>query len=306
MKRHVYLLEVRYATDDTHTAQWIRGLVKPWIEKIGSECFCAACSNSTGNTLLARQLLHQDFPHILSVANICHHLNNTSKDIVKLKFFDVPIKIIRSSLKTFSKSHPAKSALKVARCQKQTGPSLEAIGKTHFVTLTLSAISVCRTLPALQQVFSTPQKFDFEYKEYFQPANHKLKARKFEDDLEQLVAVGLPIAKALACLESNHANAADVFVFWHAEVQDDILDILNQCTAQLFTPDGRLYNGVYLVTVYLNAGYLSSDLLKDNNVNPLTPTDSTTITCLEEIGIHHPLLYCFVFKYLAELASNEA
>ncbi|KAF5347084.1 hypothetical protein D9758_011665 [Tetrapyrgos nigripes] len=184
MKRHVYLLEVRYMMDDTHTAQWIRGLVKAWIEKISSERFCAACSDNTGNTLLAQQLLHQDFPHILSVANICHHLNNTSKDIVKLKFFDVPIKIIHSSLKTFSKSHPAKSALKVARHQKQTGPGLEATGKTRFVTLTLSAILVHRTLLALQQVFSTPQKFDFEYKEYFQPANHKLKAHKFKDDLE--------------------------------------------------------------------------------------------------------------------------
>ncbi|KAF5334468.1 hypothetical protein D9758_017563 [Tetrapyrgos nigripes] len=160
MKRHVYLLEVRYMMDDTHTVQWIRGLVKAWIEKIGSE------------------------PTASRLPNICHHLNNTSKDIVKLKFFDVPIKIIRSSLKTFSKSHPAKSALKVARHQKQTGPGLEATGKTHFVTLTLSAISVHRTLPALQQVFSTPQNLDFEYKEYFQPANHKLKAHKFKDDLE--------------------------------------------------------------------------------------------------------------------------
>ncbi|KAF5317592.1 hypothetical protein D9758_018468 [Tetrapyrgos nigripes] len=248
-------------TDDTHTAQWIRGLVKAvswhfqiwlilqWIEKIGSEHFCTACSDSTGSTLLARQLLHQDFPHILSVADICHHLNNTSKDIVKLKFFDVPIKIIRSSIKTFSKSHPAKSALKAARRQKQTGPGLEAIGKTHFVTLTLSAISVRRTLPALQQVFSTPQKFDFV--------------------VEQTIT--------------------DTDYGYPQEVQDDILNILNQRTAQLFTP-----------------GYLSLDLLKDNNVNPLIPTDSTTITRLEEIGIRHPRLYCFIFKYLAELASNEA
>ncbi|KAF5350799.1 hypothetical protein D9758_010377 [Tetrapyrgos nigripes] len=296
MKRHVYLLEVRYATDEAHTAEWIKGLVKAWIERIGPERFCATCSDSTGNTLLARQLLHQQYPHILSVADICHHLNNTNKDIVKLKYFEETIKIVRSTLKTFKRSHAAKSLLKAARRQLQSGAGLESIGKTQFVTIILSSLLVQRTLPALQKFFQTPQHFEFDYKDYFQPTSHRLKARKFEDDLEQLVSVGLPIAKSLTCLESNDANPADVFIFWHAacfeierivkdldnsypqEVQDDILDILNCCQGQLFGPGGRLYNGVYLVAAYLNAGYLSSDLFKDSDINPLEPTDPDTVS----------------------------
>ncbi|KAF5366171.1 hypothetical protein D9758_005756 [Tetrapyrgos nigripes] len=294
MKRHVYLLEVRYATDEVHTAEQY-----------------ASCSPVTA-------------PTVSSHTDICHHLNNTNKDIVKLKYFEETIKIVRSTLKTFKRSHAAKSLLKAARHQLQSGASLESIGKTQFVTITLSSLSVQRTLPALQKVFQIPQHFEFDYKDYFQPTSHSFKARKFEDDLERLVSVGLPIAKSLTCLESNDANPADVFIFWHAacfeierivkdsdnsypqEVQDDILDILNRRQGQLFGPGGRLYNRVYLVAAYLNAGYLSSDLFKDSDINPLEPTDPDTVSRLEETGIRLPRLYCFVFKYLFEIAANEA
>ncbi|THU97974.1 hypothetical protein K435DRAFT_587640, partial [Dendrothele bispora CBS 962.96] len=233
------------------------------IEKIGFERFCAACSDSTGNTLLARHLLVEIYPNIFSLADICHHLDNTNKDLVKISFFDKTVKVIRGTISSFTKSHAGKSALQKAREELRIGAGLQAIGKTWFVTIILSALSVQRNIPAIKRALEN-SSFDF-VRFYF-----SLWSRKFEDSLQQLIDIGLPIAKALTCMESNDANPADVFLFWHAvvfgieriitdedngyptDVQEQILAVLNHRHSQLFCPRGRLYNAAYLVTAYLN------------------------------------------------------
>lgn len=93
---------------------------------------------------------------------------------------------------------------------------------------------------------------------------------EFEFNLAQLVDVGMPAIKALACLEANESTAADVFVFWHAmlqaikdvvtdpwrefphEVQQQIFGILNSRHRQMFE-DGNLSNQVYLAATYLDS-----------------------------------------------------
>jgi hypothetical protein len=100
---------------------------------------------------------------------------------------------------------------------------------------------------------------------------------EFEFNLAQLVNVGTPAVKALACLEANESTAADVFIFWHAmlqaikdvvtnerhqfpaEVQQQIFGILNSRHRQLFE-DGNLSNQVYLAATYLDSSeyYVSS------------------------------------------------
>jgi hypothetical protein len=92
---------------------------------------------------------------------------------------------------------------------------------------------------------------------------------EFEFNLSQLVEVGMPAIKALACLEANESTAADVFIFWHAmlqaikdvvtdprheftrEVQQQIFGILNSRHRQMFE-DGNLSNQVYLAATYLD------------------------------------------------------
>ncbi len=47
----------------------------------------------------------------------------------------------------------------------------------------------------------------------------------FEMSLQQFLSVTEPLAKSITCLESTHATAADVYVFWLAIMasMDDIL-----------------------------------------------------------------------------------
>jgi len=105
---------------------------------------------------------------------------------------------------------------------------------------------------------------------------------EFEFHLAQLVNVGMPGIKALACLEAIEATAADVFIFWHAiiqamkdiltnpkqefpqEVQQQIFGILNSHHRQLFE-DGNLSNQVYLAATYLDSSQFFSFLSLNNN-----------------------------------------
>ncbi|KAF5309688.1 hypothetical protein D9758_018991 [Tetrapyrgos nigripes] len=113
-ERDIYLMETRNATDESHTGEWIKVLAMKWINEVGPARFAASCSDSTGNTLLARHLIVDAVPTILSIADCCHHLDNMNKDIVKLTYFQEPITVIRGTIKSFSQSHVGKSELEKA------------------------------------------------------------------------------------------------------------------------------------------------------------------------------------------------
>jgi hypothetical protein len=95
------------------------------------------------------------------LADIVHHISNTLKDIIKLKYFENTIKIVRGIIAKFHMSHLGMAELKEARKVLRTGPGLEAIGKTRFGTVILSARSVQRTTPAIKKVVENGN-FDLE------------------------------------------------------------------------------------------------------------------------------------------------
>ncbi|THU80268.1 hypothetical protein K435DRAFT_608940, partial [Dendrothele bispora CBS 962.96] len=292
-------METRHATDESHTGEWIKNLAMKWIGDIGPHRFAASCSDNTGNTLLARRLIQEKVPTILSVADCCHHLDNTNKDIIKLKHFQEIISIVRGTIKSFSQSHVGQAELQQARKDQETGAGLESIGKTRFVTVVLSAMSLQRSLPAIRQVVNNGN-FQFEHSEYFPVESERtMESFNFEFGLKQLIQVCSPIAKALTCLEANDTSLADVWIFWHAvafdiertikvtknkfplDVQKSILSILNYRHKQLFEPDGRLYNPAYLAAAFLNPGYLKSDLFRDADIDHWNPANPTTLQQLE-------------------------
>lgn len=109
-ERETFFMEGCDATDEHHTAEYIEGLATKvsnaceissrcsslthtWslylqvIEAIGPHRFVAMCSDNTGNTRKARQNLANAFPTIMNLADVCHHLSNTAKDISKLPEF---------------------------------------------------------------------------------------------------------------------------------------------------------------------------------------------------------------------------
>jgi hypothetical protein len=49
--------------------------------------FSGITCNSTGNTRLARELIHNAHPTIIILADPCHQLHNSIKDICNLEYF---------------------------------------------------------------------------------------------------------------------------------------------------------------------------------------------------------------------------
>ncbi len=59
------------------------------MEQVGIDRFSAVCSDNTGNTRKARELLAKEIPGLLNLLDVCHHLHNTAKDITALIEFKV-------------------------------------------------------------------------------------------------------------------------------------------------------------------------------------------------------------------------
>jgi hypothetical protein len=57
------------------------------IDSVGRERFSGICSDSTGNTKRARELVAEEVPGLIILADPCHHLNNLAKDLCKHTFF---------------------------------------------------------------------------------------------------------------------------------------------------------------------------------------------------------------------------
>jgi hypothetical protein len=104
--RESYFIEGNEASGLSHTGEHIRDLLLKvclllfkciclvWqlrhpqvIDQIGRPRFSGICSDSTGNTRLARELVTRVIPTIIILPDICHLLNNAAKDIQKLDHF---------------------------------------------------------------------------------------------------------------------------------------------------------------------------------------------------------------------------
>lgn len=120
------------------------------MREVGEGRFSAATSDSTGNTKLCRRLLCAAFPTLLNLPDPVHHTNLPVKNICALKFFEQVISDMRRTLTFFSHSDQAVNLLLEIRLEMDISRGLESIGSTRFATITISAVSISRCLPALR------------------------------------------------------------------------------------------------------------------------------------------------------------
>ncbi|KAI4522829.1 hypothetical protein K525DRAFT_197894 [Schizophyllum commune Loenen D] len=264
------MVEVKEATDVRHTAAWIKGHVLEIMTRIGISRFIGVCCDSTGNTYGSRGLIEGDVKTVLALADAGHHLGNTSKDLVKLPCFKRVIQGMRAIISKFHKSHPAIHALEKQRDALGITRGLVSISKTRFAAITHSAISVQRCAPAIKLVVRD-RTIDCEFEDFFM-SDSSWDATCFHKELDDLVALTISIAKAIACLEAVETSPADVYIFWHAvmrntteavtdksralsaDVQKQVLQVLDRRYNQLFKAGGRLYSPIYVSAAYLSPG----------------------------------------------------
>ncbi|KAJ7574501.1 hypothetical protein C8J56DRAFT_1172807 [Mycena floridula] len=285
------------------------------IRNIGVHRFAAICTDSTGNTKGSRGHVIDEFPVILDFGDTSHHTNSLLKDLVKLKHFAPTIKISRETITFYTKSHIAISELEKARELHKIGRGLESIGATRFGTIIHSLNSIKRCLPAISQtVIWGRVNESFNFYECFDSSDSMSPAAfNYKFGLNQLILLGLPAAKALACLEAHETTLADVYLFWHAfialmhetiqdprnrvpaEVADTVYGIIEFRFAQMFTSGHLGRNSLaYLSATFLNPGLLRSDIFnKDTDESPSLS------------GVHNVSVYKRVAQYLYGLVTTE-
>jgi hypothetical protein len=75
------------------------------INDIGKDKFCSIVSDHASNVVLAKELVSANYPHILSIRCIAHHINLLSNDIMKLDWSANIIVNCKKIVKFFKKSH---------------------------------------------------------------------------------------------------------------------------------------------------------------------------------------------------------
>ncbi|KAJ7713729.1 ribonuclease H-like domain-containing protein [Mycena metata] len=321
-----FILEGVECTLVSHTAEWIADTVMEAMKTVGIERFIAASSDNTGNTRGFRRIICERItylptylPTMLNLPDPNHHLNNTMKDVLKLLYFKLYIKILRTTLKTYSQSKPSKRMLKGLRKTQKTGRGLESIGTTRFATVTLSGVSVKRNMSPLRDLSTNGQVEIKKYNGYF--IRNSPKSLDFEMKLNQLIAVTEGMAKAIQCLEAASCNPADVYLLWLAitahlkvalaesllptDVCNKIRGIVNLRWKEFFVTNPG--HGIYLATFYLNPKYVKSDIFKNPNAvaAPTITIPGTEKAPEAPIGVRHAKTFFTVGKFLFEQATAE-
>ena len=111
MEHIVYLIEMREATNVSHTGEWIMQLVlevsstylnikeitnmpMKVVDEIGRKRVSAIVTDSTRNTRLACEKFTTIIPTAFNLPNIAHFLNNLIKDLVRINYFKESISVV--------------------------------------------------------------------------------------------------------------------------------------------------------------------------------------------------------------------
>ncbi|KAI0327039.1 hypothetical protein GY45DRAFT_1257848 [Cubamyces sp. BRFM 1775] len=277
--RRVFFIEGDEASRERHTAEHIKKLILEVMQRVGVDNFSAICSDNTGNTRKARDLLVRELPAILNLLDCCHHLHNTSKDITRLSDFNEVISNLRKIIKYFKKSNISATELALGRAEEGGIRGLQSIGKTRFATVYWSAESLRVCLPVLRRLVKTNRLilkdvgFD---KGLLEEGN--MASMTFEIQLRRYVSIIEPIARAIKSLEATDATAANVFVFWHSiaaelrnllarpesetsiprSLAEKIIGIINRRFKEVID---QALSDVYFTTFFLHPLYAQADIL---------------------------------------------
>ncbi|KAI0725715.1 hypothetical protein C8Q72DRAFT_785068, partial [Fomitopsis betulina] len=194
-----------------------------------------------------------------------------------IEHLKVILQYMKSSTYTLEHFNDARVELKITQ-------GLESIGKTQFSSYTWTGESVRRCIPVFRAIIQNAHLgIDIAvclcyYSGYDSPSE----ALGFELDLLRFLAMTMPYAKSIKCLESAHAIPADVYLFWLAimsklkqlftenhlqlpvSTMEDIRAISNQRFNELIN---NAPQDIYITAFFLDPRYWNAPIYK--NINPL-------------------------------------
>ncbi|KAF7310297.1 DUF659 domain-containing protein [Mycena indigotica] len=290
ISRESYLIRGDEASGVSHTGKHIRDVLLKVMSQIGVENFAAVVSDNAGNVRVARELIQQDHPAILSLFDPPHHLSNLIKDICRIEHFKPVIERMRLLITFFSQSTYAATHLSALRVVLYINKGLEKIGKTRFGTMYYTAYSLIRCFEAIRMLFHLDIIHTTGSEELSKLAWMRSlpEILTFEMHLKQLISVLEPIARAIKCLESSHTTVGDVWKFYVAitavlktvfeenvvgipvSVQQEIRGAVNARVEQMLG-----CNSVYLTGFFLDPDLVQSSILRSGVANQLDNSASS-------------------------------
>ena len=100
------------ASNQTHTGFFNTTEIEKVLTTIDPKKFVAVVSDAESAMQMARRLISEKYPHILSVRCIAHHLNLITTDLIKLDFARCTFKKCQTIITFFKTSYRAGAALR--------------------------------------------------------------------------------------------------------------------------------------------------------------------------------------------------
>ncbi|CAJ0745755.1 10658_t:CDS:2, partial [Entrophospora sp. SA101] len=84
--RKQYIHSLVDESGEFHTGNYIADEIEKVLTSIGPEKFVVVVSDGEAAMQMARRLISQQYPNILPISCLAHHINLITTDLVKLKF----------------------------------------------------------------------------------------------------------------------------------------------------------------------------------------------------------------------------
>jgi len=107
-----YVHSLKNFSKNSHTGEFLCNEISQVLNNVSSEKFCAIVSDHAANIILAKKLIADQYPYILPMHCIAHHINLLTNDIMKLNWTSKIIMECKKVVKFFKKSHTAGELLR--------------------------------------------------------------------------------------------------------------------------------------------------------------------------------------------------
>ena len=98
-------------SSNSHTGPFNVTEIEKVLTSVGANKFVAVVSDAESAMQMARRLISEKYPHILSVCCIAHHLNLITTDFIKLDFAKCTFKKCQTIITFFKTSYRAGACL---------------------------------------------------------------------------------------------------------------------------------------------------------------------------------------------------
>jgi hypothetical protein len=138
---------------DSHTGSFNATEIEKVLTSIGPKKFVAVVSDAESAMQMARRLISEKYPYILSIRCMAHHINLITSDIIKLNFAKNILKKCQNIITFFKTSYRAGAHLQEDIIQSLTeGGGLKTSVKTRWSTAWDCCDSIIRLENSLKNV----------------------------------------------------------------------------------------------------------------------------------------------------------